>query len=479
LPSFKNEFGFTGQSTATINFYSANVVSCFQGGCFFGAFMIFPLTEKIGRRFALMVCAAVFEVGSLIQLLSFGSLPAIYVGRFVGGWAVGAACLIVPVYISEVSPPAIRGRMVGFFEIMFQIGAVFGFWIPYGVNRNLPSNNQQWMIPFALQLIPGGILFFGMFFAKETPRWLAKKGAWEKCIDNLCWIRKLPADHEYVAHEVHEMRAQLEHESKMIRGTSFFSQFKELGMKGVRNRLAIGMCMMMCQNLTGINGINYYSPTIFKSLGVSSTSTSLFATGIYGIVKMCTTIIALVFFLDRFGRRKLLLIGGTGAALAMFYIGAYVAIAKPSADNANPQAAGYVAIAMIYVFVVFYCASWNGIVWIYCSEIFPLRIRTLCCAFTSATQWLFQFVIARSTPYMISNIGYGTYLFFGSCTILMTIWAYFCVPETKGRTLESMDQLFGATTMSYDNEITEDEVQQEKASAVHEESQFSKVSSSV
>lgn len=132
----------------------------------------------------------------------------------------------------------------------FQIGAVFGFWIPYGVNRKLPSDNQQWMIPFAFQLIPGGVLFFGMFLCKETPRWLAKSGQWEKCLANLAYIRNLPADHEYVAYEIHEMRAQLEHEAKF--GTSFIKQFKELGAKGVRNRLAIGMCMMMCQNLTGI-----------------------------------------------------------------------------------------------------------------------------------------------------------------------------------------------------------------------------------
>lgn len=152
--------------------------------------------------------------------------------------------------------------------------------------------------------------------------------------------RNLPSGHQYVAYEIHDMRAQLEHEAKWAHGSSFFKQFKELGMKGVRNRLAIGMCMMMCQNLTGINGINYYSPTIFKSLGVSSTSTSLFATGVYGIVKMCTTIIALVWILDRFGRRKLLIIGGIGAALAMFYIGIYVAVAKPSATEANPSAGG-------------------------------------------------------------------------------------------------------------------------------------------
>jgi MFS family permease len=118
LTAFRNDFGFTGKDTNTINFYSANVVSCFQGGCFFGAFFIFPITEKIGRRFALMLCAAVFQIGSLIQTLAFGHLEAIYAGRFVGGLAVGAACLIVPVFIAEISPPAIRGRMVGFFEIL-------------------------------------------------------------------------------------------------------------------------------------------------------------------------------------------------------------------------------------------------------------------------------------------------------------------------------------------------------------------------
>lgn len=217
--------------------------------------MIFPLTEKIGRRYALMVCAAVFEIGSVIQVLAFGHLQAIYAGRFVGGWGVGAACLIIPIYIAEISPPAIRGRLVGFFEIQFQIGAVFGFWIPYGVNRNLPVSTQQWIIPFALQLIPGGILFFGMLLCRETPRWLAKSGQWEKALGNLAYIRNLPADHEYVAFEIHEMRAQLEHESKWEGdGNTFLRQVKELGMKGVRNRLAIGMCMMMCQNLTGING---------------------------------------------------------------------------------------------------------------------------------------------------------------------------------------------------------------------------------
>ncbi len=277
---------------------------------------------------------------------------------------------------------------------------MFGFWIPFGVNRNLPVSTTQWIIPFALQLVPGGILFFGMFLCKESPRWLAKTGQWEKSLATLSYVRNLPADHEYIHFEMHEMRAQLEHEAKWAHGSTYLKQFKELGMKGVRNRLAIGMCMMMCQNLTGINAINYYSPIIFKSLGVASTSTSLFATGIYGIVKMCTTIIALVWILDRYGRRKLLVVGGIGASLAMFYIGGYVAVAHPSGD-AQPTAGGYVAIVMIYIFVIFYCASWNGIVWIYCSEVSSLICTILILDFPPSDQDIMlrsDFVDAMALP---------------------------------------------------------------------------------
>jgi MFS family permease len=103
LTSFRNDFGFTGKDTATVNFYSANVVSCFQGGCFFGAWFIFPLTERIGRKYALIVCAAIFQIGSLIQTLAYGHLEAIYAGRFIGGFAVGGSCLVVPVFIAELS----------------------------------------------------------------------------------------------------------------------------------------------------------------------------------------------------------------------------------------------------------------------------------------------------------------------------------------------------------------------------------------
>ncbi|KAJ1302114.1 hypothetical protein OPQ81_000945 [Rhizoctonia solani] len=198
----------------------------------------------------------------------------------------------------------------------------------------------------------------------------------------------------------------------------------------------------MCQNLTGMNAINYYSPTIFSSIGITGTSNSLFATGIYGVVKMVATLVALVWLVDRVGRRNPLIMGALVGALAMYYIAGFVAVAKPSGTG-SPTPAGKFAAACIYIFAVAFCMSWNGISWIICSEIFPLGVRALGQTITSATQWLWQFVVARSTPYMIKNIGYGRYLFFGLCMTLMIPWVYFVLPETKGVSLEDMERLFG------------------------------------
>jgi len=178
-------------------------------------------------------------------------------------------------------------------------------------------------------------------------------------------------------------------------------------------------------------------------LGVSGTSTTLFATGIYGVVKLITSVIFLVWVLDRVGRRRSLLVGSIGAAVPMWYIGAFIARAKPSATNAKQSPGGWVAVVAIYVFVVFYCASWNGISWIIPSEIFPMRLRTLGVTITTMTQWLFQFIITKSTPFMLASMGFGTYFFFAAAMTIAFFWVYFLLPETSGRTLEEMDVLFG------------------------------------
>jgi hypothetical protein len=155
-----------------------------------------------------------------------------------------------------------------------------------------------------------------------------------------------------------------------------------------------------------------------------------------------------VWLVERVGRRSGLIYGAFIGSLPMWYIGGYVFERDPAGTSARgdtvQDAWGYIAMVCVYLYGLIYCATWQGITWVICSEIFPIDIRMLCVAITTADQWLWSFIISRTTPYMITSLGYGTYFFFASLMIAMGVWAWFFVPETKGKTLEEMDRLFGA-----------------------------------
>jgi MFS family permease len=192
-----------------------------------------------------------------------------------------------------------------------------------------------------------------------------------------------------------------------------------------------------------INAINYYSPTIFKSIGFTGTSVQLLATGVYGLVKMATTVVFMVFIVDKFGRRPALLIGAVGAAVAMFYLGIYSELSDSFHKIPPKDSGSNAAVAMIYIYAIFYGFSWNGIPWIIASEILPNRVRTLGMMFSVCMQWLAQFMVVYSLPHMVKTITFGIFYFFGSCTLVALAFAWLFVPETKGVPLEEMDFLFG------------------------------------
>ncbi|KAJ4371147.1 hypothetical protein N0V83_004363 [Neocucurbitaria cava] len=445
LPSFKTKFGLSSTSGTELAALKANIVSTFQAGCFFGAILCYYLSEKLGRRIPLMLCGALFNVGAILQVSSAGHVGMIYAGRALTGLAVGASSLIVPQYISECSPPAIRGRLIGIFEVVLQFSQIVGFWVNYGVNLNISGKSDtQWHIPFALQLAPGTLLLIFMFFQPESPRWLLRVGRSAEAVKNLAVIRNLPADHAYVIWEVDTVNEQLRREFDVGAHRSLGKQLKEVfTISSNRYRLLLGMSLMMLQNLSGINALNYYSATIFQSVGFTGTSVGLLATGVFGIIKAFATLIFMVFGIDRLGRRKSLLIGSVGALFAMFYIGGYTAVAHSFSGHAKKDGGAYVAIVMVYVFAIFYAMSWNGIPWIVCAEVYPTAIRSVCLVFTTCTQWLGQFIIVYSTPYMMTDITYGTFLFFGASLVVAITFVFFLMPETRGLSLEEMDILFG------------------------------------
>lgn len=203
------------------------------------------------------------------------------------------------------------------------------------------------------------------------------------------------------------MADQLEWESRIISGSKPIDLLKEMfTIPGNRKRAFITVGLMICQQMTGTNAINYYAPQIFSNLGLDSTESSLFATGIYGLLKMAGCAAFLILVADSLGRRKSLLWTSIAQGLCMFFIGTYVRIAPPKAGVPVPPA-GYAAIVMIYLFAIFFQFGWGPVCWIYVSEIPTARLRAMNVALGAATQWLFNFVVARATPNMIATVGEG------------------------------------------------------------------------
>ncbi|EON69551.1 hypothetical protein W97_08811 [Coniosporium apollinis CBS 100218] len=450
LDSFRRDFGLEGVSARARDTLQGNIVSTFQAGTFFGALLTFPLAEKFGRRRAIMFAAAIFLLGGSIMTAAGGRLAMIYTGRAIAGFGIGSVSLIVPVYIAETAPPSIRGRLVGIFEILSQGGGMLGFWINYIVHRTIPvQGHTQWIVPLGLQLLPGFLLMCGIFWCPESPRWYVKKDRWEDAVKTLSWIRKLPQDHYYIQRELQDIQEQNQIGKPPPGEKHTFKYYcRRLFQKGTRNRIAIGLALMACQNMTGVNIITYYSPRIFETLGITGTDTKLFATGFYGVAKTLGMIIFSLWLVEKVGRRSGLIYGAFIGSIPMWYLGGYVFKADPAGAAARGDTSrngwGYLAMVCVYLYGLIYCATWQGITWVYCSEIFPIDIRMLCVALTTADQWLWSFIVSRTTPYMITSLGYGTYFFFASLMVLMGFWAWWCIPETKGKTLEDMEEIFGA-----------------------------------
>ncbi|TDZ36751.1 Quinate permease [Colletotrichum trifolii] len=433
LDSFRRDFHLDDVSTSTRDTIQGNIVSTFQAGCFFGALFTFPIAEKFGRRKTVMLAGTVFLLGGTLMTAARGSLNMIYAGRAVAGLGIGASSLTVPVYIAETAPPSIRGRLVGIFEIASQGGGMLGFWINYATDRTINVNSQaQWVIPLALQLVPGLGLALGMIWCPESPRWLARGDHFEAAERILTKIRGLPSDHEYIRREMNDIRTQVEQRTN--NRLTKKQMFQKLFQKGIRNRLGLGMALMFLQSFTGVNIITYYAPRIFETLGITGTSTKLFSTGFYGIAKTFGMVMFTFWVAERVGRRKGLLWGSALGCIPMWYIGGYVSKNDPATAAAagvvSRSGWGYLAMACVYINGVIICATWQGVTWLYASEIQTLEIRMLAVSITTATTWLGSFIIARTTPYMISDLGYGAYFFFASILMLM------------GLTLEDMDILF-------------------------------------
>lgn len=394
-------------------FLQGLVVSAVLIGAVIGAACGGGLSDRFGRRRVILATAGVFALGAIYTAL-VRSVSQLVIGRIVVGAAIGAASFSAPLYISEVSPPSARGRMV----TLNQVAVVLGIVIAYGVDYALaPERAWRWM--FALAAIPALALGLGMLAMPDSPRWLLSQNRTETSRRVLQRIR----GREQVDGEIKEISQGLSEQA---------GGWKELLRPEVRPALGVGLGLAVFQQITGINTVIYYSPTILQFAGFSSASSAILATVGVGFVNLLLTLTALL-LLDRLGRRPLLLWGLAGmvvslAMLALSFTGDVKTISGP------------LMVASLMLYVGSFAIGLGPVFWLIISEIYPLRARGLGMSLATVLNWAANLVVALLFLPLAQAIGFpGTFGLFA----LMAAGAWFFsevhVPETKNRTLEQIE----------------------------------------
>ncbi|KAJ3457326.1 hypothetical protein MRS44_014467 [Fusarium solani] len=420
--SFRRDFGIptgsSGFADGRVAEISSNVVSLLTAGCFFGALSAAIANDRYGRRYSLMAYSVIFLLGAALQTGAPNDLSYLYAGRVIAGLGVGGMSSITPVFVAETAPADVRGRVTGLFQEFLVLGSTIAYWLNYGIERGMPVSSAQWRIPLGVQMIPAVFLFIGLIPLKESPRWLVEMGQEDQALASLAYIRNMPVDSHEVSREFVEIKTSLDEEGGKMREATWKECLKP----------------------------GYYAPQIFQTVGLSGADASLFATGIYGIVKLIFTAISLLFVIDKIGRRWAHVGGGAWMSVMMFILASVLATHPPK-EGAGVSSASIAMCVLIYLYVIAYTGSWGPGPWIYAGEIFPTHVRSYGVAFGAATQWLFNCMVTRVTPQIIHDIGWKTFLVFASLCFGMSVLTFFFMKETKGLTLEEIDQLFGLSDM--------------------------------
>lgn len=392
------------------------LVSSVLIGAVIGAATNGILADIFGRKKIIMATAVIFILGSILCAFA----PNVYVlilSRIFVGFAVGIVNFVVPLYLSEVSPKNLRGTLVSLYQWAITAGILFSYFINAVFAQAV--YNWRWML-FA-GVVPELVLFIGMCFMSDTPRWLVSKNRDDEAKKV---FSKIEPDIE-PEKEIAEIKETLVDN----RQEKAFRLKKWMIMPFV-----VGIGIMFAQICTGINTIIYYAPTIFKTAGFDSNLTAIYATTGIGVVNFIMTIVA-VFFTDRIGRKPLLYFGLTGVMLSLFALGTSFAFAGVLGSSLK-----WVAVGSLVTYIICFAMSLGPIDWILVSEVFPLRIRGIAMSVCTVSNFAFNFFVVGSFPVLLHRIGGAwTFWIFGIVSILCIIFVYFFVPETKGISLEEIE----------------------------------------
>ena len=394
-------------------FQEEAVVSAVLLGAMIGAAIGGRLADRFGRRTMLIQVALLFMVGAIGTSLA-PSPTWLSAGRLVVGIAIGIASFTAPLYISEISPADVRGKLVSLNQLMITIGIVCSYLADYAL-----AGVRGWRAMFGLAAIPAIILLIGLFFVPESPRWFVNRGLRDQARAVLLRVRKSSE----VDSELTEIEASLSQQQ---------GGWRELLSPGLRPALIIGIGLAVFQQFTGINTVIYYAPTIFKFAGFQSAAAILATAGV-GIINVLLTIVAL-WLLDRAGRRPLLLYGLVGMIVSLGVLG--FAFLSP---DMTPALAG-VSVGSVMVYVACFAIGLGPVFWLMISEIYPLKIRGRAMGVAAVANWGSNLLVALTFLSLLRSIGRPwTFWLYALVGLIAWIFVFRMVPETKGKTLEQIE----------------------------------------
>nr|WP_071395003.1 D-xylose transporter XylE [Bacillus tuaregi] len=396
-------------------------------GCIIGGFLSGKLSSTLGRKYSLVVAAVLFLVSALgsaypeflfftVGEPSIALLVVFNIYRIIGGIGVGLASAVSPMYIGEIAPARIRGTLVSLNQFAIIFGMLVVYFVNFGIARGQSIewiNDVGWRYMFLSEAIPATLFLVLLFTVPETPRYLISKHQDQKAMAVLSRLY----DKAMAKATMFEIKNSFKDDTK----AKLFTYGKLI--------IVIGILLSVFQQFVGINVALYYAPRIFESMGAGRDA-SMFQTIVMGLVNVVFTLIA-IFTVDKFGRKPLLIIGSIGMTIGMFGV----------AGMAFSNAIGIGTLIFIIIYTASFMMSWGPVVWVLIAEIFPNKIRGQAVAIAVAAQWAANYFISSTYPAMMEFSGGATYSFYGIMSLLSAIFIWKFIPETKGKSLEELEDI--------------------------------------
>jgi len=418
-------FGFdTGVISGAIHFIKIEFnLNAYQEGfavsnlmvaCVIGALLAGPIADWTGRKKVLILCAVLFTVSAILSALP-RSFTELVIARFIGGMGVGMASVVSPMYIAEISPAKIRGRLVA----LNQLAIVVGILLSYLSNWLLVDTGiNNWRYMLVAEILPAITFLVGLFFIPESPRWLTKEGLEKEALD----VLNIVAGAANADHELQEVKKSLSEKSTSL---------KELLHPSLRRVLIVGILFSLFAHITGIDTIIYYGPIIFLESGFK-TDSALLASVMIGITNLIFTFVGMA-MVDKAGRKFLLLVGLAGMGISMTLVGLSMQSDMISAKW---------TLLWIMTYIASFAMSIGVVIWVYLSEIYPTRVRGQALSVATMVLWLGNVILTQLFPVMMERFGGGTFYIFSFICLLAFIFTWTMVKETKGVSLEEIEEMW-------------------------------------